>query len=62
VAVSTELREGGSPGQIVEAAQNGNFDLVIIGHGNESRLREFFLGGTSERVAHLSKCSVLIVK
>ena len=62
VEVSTELREGTPPTEIVAAAQEGSFDIVIVGHGGESRVREMFLGGTSERVAHLAPCAVLIVK
>jgi nucleotide-binding universal stress UspA family protein len=62
VQVTTELREGRSSGQIVEAAEKGNFDLIVLGHGQSGRLREFFLGGTSERVAHLAKHNLLIVK
>jgi nucleotide-binding universal stress UspA family protein len=59
---STELREGDPPSQIVAAANEGKFDVVVLGHGGAGRLKEMFLGGTSERVAHLAKCAVLIVK
>lgn len=60
--VSTELREGNPAAQIVAVANEGGFDVVALGHGGEGRLRELFLGGTSERVAHLARCAVLIVK
>jgi len=60
--ISTELREGNPAEQIVIAATEGNFDVVVVGHSGESRIRELFLGGTSERVAHLARCAVLIVK
>ena len=62
VKVTTELREGNPPAQIVTAAAEGNFDVIVVGHGGEGRIRELFLGGTSERVAHLARCAVLIVK
>ncbi len=62
VKVTTELLEGNPPNRIVAAAAEGNFDIVVLGHGGEGRLRELFLGSVSERVAHLSKCAVLIVK
>ncbi len=62
VKVATELREGDPSAQIVVAAQEGGFDVIVVGHGGESRIRELFLGGTSERVAHTSRCAVLIVK
>lgn len=62
VKVSTELREGNPANQIVAAANEGSFDMVVLGHGGEGRFRELFLGGTSERVAHSARCAVLIVK
>ena len=60
--ITSELKEGDSPSLIVETAVNGNFDLIIIGHKGDSKFNELFLGSTSERVAHQSKCAVLIVK
>ena len=62
MSVTVELREGNPPAQIVETATQGNFDVIVLGHGSESRFRELFLGGTSERVAHMARCAVLIVK
>jgi nucleotide-binding universal stress UspA family protein len=62
VKVAIELREGDPSAQIVIAAQEGNFDVIVVGHGKEGRIRELFLGGTSERVAHMARCAVLIVK
>ncbi len=62
VVVAAELREGDPSGQIVAAAAEGGFDVVVVGHGSEGRLRELFLGGTSERVAHQARCAVVIVK
>ena len=62
VGVSLELREGNPPEQIVAIATERSFDVVVVGHGGEGRIRELFLGGTSERVAHLARCVVVIVK
>jgi nucleotide-binding universal stress UspA family protein len=62
ISAATILREGNPPDQIVATASNEGFDVVIVGHGGEGRLREMFLGGVSERVAHLARCSVIIVK
>lgn len=60
--VKTELREGSPPDQIVLMATEGDFDVVVVGHGAKGKVRRMFLGRTSERVAHLAKCAVLIVK
>ena len=62
VKMTTALREGNPPTQIVAAAVEGSFDVVVLGHGGQGRLREWFLGSTSERVAHLARCVVIIVK
>jgi nucleotide-binding universal stress UspA family protein len=62
VTVTTELRDGNPATQIVTAASEGFFDLIVVGHGGEGRLRELILGSTSERVARSAKCPVLIVK
>jgi nucleotide-binding universal stress UspA family protein len=60
--ISTNLKEGEPASQIVKVADEGNFDIIVIGHGGWGRIREFFLGSTSERVAHQASCAVLIVK
>ncbi len=60
--ITAELKEGDPPSQIVETAIDGQFDLIVIGHRGDSKFNELFLGSTSERVAHLAKCAVLIVK
>ncbi len=62
VKATTELREGNPPSQIVATANEGKFDVIVLGHSGAGRLKEMFLGGTSERVAHLARCAVLIVK
>jgi nucleotide-binding universal stress UspA family protein len=60
--ITAELKEGDAASQIVEAAANGQFDLIVIGHRGNSKITELFLGSTSERVAHQAKCPVLITK
>jgi nucleotide-binding universal stress UspA family protein len=60
--VATELKEGEPAAQIVETAKEGGFDVIVVGHRGLSRLSEVFLGGVSERVAHLARCAVVIVK
>lgn len=60
--VATALREGEPAAQIVEAAKEGGFDVIVVGHQGLGRLSEVFLGGVSERVAHLAECAVVIIK
>ncbi len=60
--VSTMLCEGRPSDKIIEAANEGKFDLIIIGSRGVGGIKEIFLGSVSDRVADESKCSVLIVK
>ena len=60
--ITTELKEGNTPSQIIETAANGGFDLIVVGHLGESEIKEFLLGSTSEKVVHQARCAVLIVK
>lgn len=60
--IMAELKEGDAASQIVETAANGLFDLIVLGHRGDSKIKEFFLGSTSEKVAHTAKCPVLITK
>jgi nucleotide-binding universal stress UspA family protein len=60
--ITTELKEGNTPSQIVATAAEGGFDLIVLGHLGESEIKEFLLGSTSERVVHQARCAVLIVK
>jgi nucleotide-binding universal stress UspA family protein len=60
--VAGELKEGEPAAQIVEAAKEGGFDVIVVGHRGLSRLSEVFLGGVSERIAHQALCAVVIVK
>jgi nucleotide-binding universal stress UspA family protein len=61
-SVEVERRRGHPAQQIVECADKGGFDLIVLGnrghHGFFSRL----LGGTADRVSDHAKCDVLIVK
>ena len=60
--ITSELKEGDPASQIVETATNGQFDLIVLGHRGNSKISEFFLGSTSEKVAHTARCPVLIIK
>ena len=60
--ITAELKEGDASSKIVETAENGEFDLIVIGHRGDSKIKELFLGSTSERIAHRAKCAVIINK
>jgi nucleotide-binding universal stress UspA family protein len=60
--VTTKLVEGRPSDRIIEAAKEGNFDIIIIGSRGLGGIKEFFLGSVSDRVADEAACPVLIVK
>jgi nucleotide-binding universal stress UspA family protein len=56
------LEEGDPASGIVEAARNGNFDLVVVGHRGLSSIEAFLMGSVSNRVVTHAPCSVLVVR
>lgn len=62
LTVSSVLREGDPAVEIVNCAKEGGFDIVVVGHKGIGKMKEFFVGSISEKVAHLVSCPVVIVK
>jgi nucleotide-binding universal stress UspA family protein len=63
--IEARLRVGFQPGSpadpIVELAERGEFDLIVMGTHGRTGVARLFLGSVAERVARLSHCPVLIV-
>jgi nucleotide-binding universal stress UspA family protein len=47
---------------IVEYARENGFDLLVVGFTGHSRIYEHIWGGTSQNLARMAPCSVLVVK
>lgn len=62
VPVEKILKEGDVTRVIVSEAEQGGYDLIVVGHRGASRLGELFLGAVSEGISHKAPCPVLIVK
>ncbi len=60
--ISTTLKEGRPADKIIETAKEENFDMIVMGHRGLGKVKEFFLGSVSDRVADGAHCPVLIVK
>ena len=60
--LTTEVRMGNAPHQIVSVARDGGFDLIVLGAKGHNIIRDFLLGTTTDRVSHHAPCSVLIVR
>jgi nucleotide-binding universal stress UspA family protein len=48
--------------EIVEAAQKGKFDLVVLGSKGRNAVSDLLLGSVAQRVMSLCKQPVLLVK
>jgi nucleotide-binding universal stress UspA family protein len=61
VELEVEIRAGHAAELIVRYANDGAFDLVVVGHKGHF-LEDYLLGSTADRVAHHAGCPVMIVK
>lgn len=62
VEMKCEVRAGHEVETILTFAAEGNFDLLVIGFMGHSALFGRVWGSTSQNLARLSPCSVLLVK
>lgn len=62
IEVNILLQIGNPVDVICQLVQEKNFDLVILGSRGLGELKGLLLGSVSDRVSHMVKCPVLIVK
>ncbi len=62
VGLETQIRPGHPARTIVDFAEEGGFDLIIMGHSGSSGVWGGFLGTTTEKVTRHAHCSVLVVR
>lgn len=60
--VETKLLQGAVAAQIVEFAERGEFDLIVMGTHGRTGMQHLVMGSIAERVARLAPCPVLTVK
>jgi len=60
--VACETRRGHPAKAIVQFADEGGYDLIVVGHSDHSGLWGRLLGDTADRIGDHAHCSVLIVK
>ncbi|WP_203341190.1 universal stress protein [Planococcus beijingensis] len=58
----TEIMHGRPAPVIIELANDGNFDLVVIGSRGLNPISEMVLGSVSHKVLNHVHCPVLVVK
>jgi nucleotide-binding universal stress UspA family protein len=62
VDVEIMLREGHVVQEIVKAAEEGKFDLIVMGARGISKIKELILGSVSDGVVRNAPCPVLVTK
>ncbi|MFA5112013.1 MAG: universal stress protein [Desulfobaccales bacterium] len=62
IELKTILRAGHPAQTIIAVAQDGEFDVILVGHSGLSGVWAAFLGTTAEKVSRHAPCSVLIVR
>lgn len=60
--VETKLLQGVIAGEIVEFANRGEFELIVMGTEGRTGLKHLVMGSVAERVVRLATCPVLTVK
>src|ERR1017187_5368845 len=62
IPIRCESRHGHPAKTILRFADEGGYDLIVIGHSDHSELWGRLLGDTADRISDHAHCSVLIVK
>lgn len=62
IEIQTLYLVGDPATQIIKAAEDGNYQLIMVGSRGLGGIKELMLGSVSHKVSQLSKCPVLIVK
>jgi nucleotide-binding universal stress UspA family protein len=62
VRAEAVVYEGTFPQAVLAMVEEQHPDLVVVGVGRQSKVREFLLGSTAEKVVRTSPVSVLVVK
>jgi nucleotide-binding universal stress UspA family protein len=62
ISVDVKIRQGVPYREIVQEAEDGEYDLIVLGARGKSRLKEFLYGSNAEKVVRRAHCSVYLVK
>ena len=62
IDTNTFLVHGPPADEIINKAETGKYDMIVIGSRGRTAAKSFLLGSVSDKVSHHAKCPVLIVK
>ena len=62
VQAQSLLVDGHTVEEIIKAAKEGNFSLIVIGARGMSKIKELLMGSVSDGVTKLAPCPVLVVR
>jgi nucleotide-binding universal stress UspA family protein len=62
VQIKTVTVAGNAAHALVRYAEQGKFDLIVVGHSGASGVWGRFLGGTADKVVRHAPCTVLVVR
>jgi len=62
LSIPCETRHGHPAQAIVNHADEGGYDLIVVGHSGHSGIWRRLLGDTTDRIRDRARCNVLVVK
>lgn len=62
VDVQTKTIEGDAASALVQEAEDGGYDLLVVGNKGMTGATRFFLGSVPNKVSHHLPCALLIVR
>jgi nucleotide-binding universal stress UspA family protein len=62
IDMETIVRQGHEVETIVETAQDGHYDLLVVGYHGHSKIYGRIMGSTAQSIVRLAPCSVLLAK
>jgi nucleotide-binding universal stress UspA family protein len=62
VTIKTEFRDGNPAQVILEVSKKQGYEMIIMGTRGLGGFKGLVLGSVSNKVAHSSKCSILLVR
>ena len=62
VEISTYAREGDPADAILDVAEVGKADLIVVGNKGMTGAKRFLLGSVPNKVSHHAPCSVMIIR